>query len=1036
MRREPRPTPRGRGGCPPPAPVIVLARPLPAQLVDDEGHLVGVSGGGMVTATPARLSVDGGAVGGGDRVGRAVAIGRTVVVGPPAPGPDAGRHRCRDRTSAHARAGRLVAGGDLRLNPPGAMPSCTAIPTSASSTVPRTPRSWWPRPPGSGSGPWPSPTTTVCTAWSASPRRPGRVGLASVFGAELTLVPSGRATPGARTGVPDPVGTHLVVLARDPDGYARLSRAIAEAHLAGGTKGRPTCTLDDLGDRHGGHWLVLTGCRKGAVPAALTTAGPAAAGRELDRLTEAFGRENVAVELWAHGDPLDTARNDALARLAVDRGVDLVATNNVHYATASRRPLATALAAVRARRPLVELEGWLPAAAAAHLRSPGEQERRFARWPGAVTRAGELGRECAFDLRLVAPRLPHFPVPPGHDEQTWLVELTRRGATARYGPRQDERIPGAWAQIDHELEVIGALGFAGYFLIVWDIVEFCRRHDIYCQGRGSAANSAVCFALSITRADAVGLGLLFERFLSPERDGPPDIDLDIESGRREEVIAYVFEHYGRHHAAQVANVITYRARSAIRDIGKALGHSPEQVDGWAKGVDNGEPLDRGGPLPPAVADLAGQVLDFPRHLGLHSGGMVICDRPVVEVCPVEWARHPGTDRPAVGQGRLRHGGPGQVRPARAGDARRPAPGGGPDPRRPRGGHRPGHGAPGGRRLRHAVPGRHRGGVPGGEPGPDGHAPPDPAPVLFRPGDRGGHHPPRSHPGGVRPPLHPASAGPRGAHRPAPPAREGPGQDTGGAAVPGAAHADRHRRRRVQRGGGRRAAPGHGGQALRGPDDPPARPPLRRDGRAGDHRRRRRRDRRQAGRLRQLRVPREPRRVLRLPRLLERLVEAPLPRRLLRRAAQRPAHGVLVPPVPGGRRPPARDRRAPSPRRPVGRRGHPRLGGGRAPPVVRWAHRAASRTSAWGSGRCGPWAPRWPSASAAHRPYASMEDLVRRGGVGRSQLEALATAGALEGLAPRDGTAAPHDATGGRPGARRCGPPGWWPRPRPTGCPAS
>jgi error-prone DNA polymerase len=227
------------------------------------------------------------------------------------------------------------------------------------------------------------------------------VGLASVFGAELTLVPSALSSAGgaasARTGTPDPVGTHLVVLARDPEGYARLSRAIAEAHLAGGTKGAPVCTLDDLGNRHGGHWLVLTGCRKGAVPAALTDAGPAAGGRELDRLTEVFGRENVAVELWAHGDPLDTARNDALARLAVDRGVDLVATNNVHYATASRRPLATALAAVRARRPLVELEGWLPAAAAAHLRSPGEQERRFARWPGAVDRAGELGRECACD---------------------------------------------------------------------------------------------------------------------------------------------------------------------------------------------------------------------------------------------------------------------------------------------------------------------------------------------------------------------------------------------------------------------------------------------------------------------------------------------------------------------------------------------------------------------------------------------------------------------------------------------------------------
>ncbi|HXX88882.1 MAG TPA: error-prone DNA polymerase [Acidimicrobiales bacterium] len=465
-------------------------------------------------------------------------------------------------------------------------------------------------------------------------------GVGSVFGAELTLTPTASKAP-ERTGTPDPPGTHLVVLARDPEGYARLSRAIAEAHLAGGDKGRPTCTLEDLAARHGEHWLVLTGCRKGPVPHALTTAGPAAAGRELDRLVRAFGRANVAVELWDHGDPLDTARNDALAELAIRHGVDLVATNNVHYATMDRRPLATALAAVRARRPLAELEGWLPAAATAQLRSGVEQDRRFARWPGAIARAAAVGRACAFDLRLLAPGLPDFPVPRGYDEQAWLVELTQRGASERYGPRNAERVSGAWAQIDHELAVIGALGYAGYFLIVWDIVEFCRRSDIYCQGRGSAANSAVCYALGITRADAVALGLLFERFLSPERDGPPDIDIDIESGRREEVIAYVFDRYGRHHAAQVANVITYRARSAIRDLGKALGHTPEQVDGWAKAVDRGDPLERDRALPPAVAALAEQVLDFPRHLGLHSGGMVICDRPVIEVCPVEWARHPG-----------------------------------------------------------------------------------------------------------------------------------------------------------------------------------------------------------------------------------------------------------------------------------------------------------------------------------------------------------------------------------------------------------
>jgi error-prone DNA polymerase len=485
--------------------------------------------------------------------------------------------------------------------------------------------------------------------------------LPTVFGAELTITGArggvtsvgarggvasvgarGGVTPaGVRTGVPDPDGTHLVVLARDPEGYASLSRVIAEAHLAGGEKGKPVLTLDDLSDRHRGHWLVLTGCRKGAVAAALTTQGPAAAARTLDHLIDRFGREHVAVELWDHGHPVDATRNDTLALVAIERGVVPVATNNVHYATPARFPLSTALAAVRARRTLAELEGWLPSSATACLRGEAEQRRRFARWPGVVDRAAELAADCAFDLRLVAPRLPDFPVPAGHTEQTWLVELVRRGATDRYGPRETERVPGAWAQLDRELAVIGALGFPGYFLTVGDIVAFCRREDIFCQGRGSAATSAVCYALGITNVDAVSLGLLFERFLSPARDGPPDIDVDIESGRREEVIQYVYERYGRLHAAQVANVITYRPRSALRDVGKALGHPLEEVDAWSKSVDRGESLHERGDLPPLVRDLATELLDFPRHLGIHSGGMVICDRPVVEVCPVEWGRMPG-----------------------------------------------------------------------------------------------------------------------------------------------------------------------------------------------------------------------------------------------------------------------------------------------------------------------------------------------------------------------------------------------------------
>jgi error-prone DNA polymerase len=480
-------------------------------------------------------------------------------------------------------------------------------------------------------------------------------GLPTVFGAELTL---GITAPA--NGDPDPEGEHLLVLAEGPIGYSRLARVIGEAQMAG-EKGAPRTTIPRLADaaRAPVHlhpdasacndsWFVLTGCRKGTVPAALVRDGPAAARYALDRLVDAFGRDRVLMELWDHGDPLDRHRNDALARVAMQAGVEVVATNNVHYATPAQRPLANALAAIRARRSLDEIDGWLPASPLAHLRSAGEQARRFARWPGAVERTVGVARACAFDLRLAAPELPDHDVPPGHTEMTWLRELTMRGAALRY-PSTHTHYEQAVHQIAHELDVIEQLNFPGYFLVLVEIVEFCRVHDIYCQGRGSAANSAVCYALGVTKADAVGLGLLFERFLSLERDGPPDIDLDIEHQRREEVIQYVYDKYGRERAAQVANVITYRPRSALREMAKATGLSPGHADALTKWIDRwgrdgtafaqivdgeaGAP-----PVPPLALDLANQVLDFPRHLGIHSGGMVLADRPLIEFCPVEWAR--------------------------------------------------------------------------------------------------------------------------------------------------------------------------------------------------------------------------------------------------------------------------------------------------------------------------------------------------------------------------------------------------------------
>jgi error-prone DNA polymerase len=475
------------------------------------------------------------------------------------------------------------------------------------------------------------------------------LGLATGFGAELSLdvpMPATLAerSIAARVGVPDPPGTHLLALARDPEGYARLSRAIGTAHLRGGAKGRPVYDdLETLAAEADGHWLVLTGCRKGAVRRALDRDGADAARVALARLVHLFGRDNVAVELSHELDPLADERYDALAALADELRLPLVATTAAHYHGPPRRPLATALAAVRARSSLDDIDGWLPSWAGQHLRSGAEMAARFARWPGAVENAARLAKEIAFPLSLIAPDLPPFPCPEGHDEMSYLRKLTYEGAAERFAGKPHEA--KAYAMIEHELEIIEELHFPGYFLVVWDIARFCRSQGILCQGRGSAANSAVCYALKITAIDAVYYDLMFERFLAPERGEPPDIDIDIESDRREEAIQYVYALHGREHAAQVANVITYRPKSAVRDIARALGYSPGQQDAWSKEIERGyywstEVEQDVAEVPPMVVALSAELQNAPRHLGIHSGGMVMCDRPVIEVCPVEWGRMP------------------------------------------------------------------------------------------------------------------------------------------------------------------------------------------------------------------------------------------------------------------------------------------------------------------------------------------------------------------------------------------------------------
>ena len=491
-------------------------------------------------------------------------------------------------------------------------------------------------------------------------------GIATVFGAELTLglepgAEAASATPvisASRTGVPDPEGEHLLVLVRDTDGYRQLSAAIARAHLDSRQKAAPRYRLAELSRlAREGHWQILTGCRKGSVTRAAAPhleagdleAAAHAAAEAITRLLELFGPGNVAVELIAGGGGEADELHDALAQGArlvrESHGLDavslpLVASTNAHYARPADKRLADTHAALRAGVPLAQADPYL-SSRPAHLRSGEEMAQLLPRYPGAIAHAARLGRDCALDLRLLAPDLPPFPVPSGHDEASWLMELVEIEGRERYGPRptaeRPEQIPGAWAQIDHELKVIIDLHFPGYFLIVHEIVDFCGGEGILAQGRGSAANSAVCYALGITAVEPVGHHLLFERFLAPERDGPPDIDIDIASDRREEVIQHVYDRYGRENAAQVANVITYRAKLAVRDAARALGYDPGAQDAFAKRIERSFSSLADADIPADVIELAHRLRDAPRHLGIHSGGMVLADRPVIEVCPVQWA---------------------------------------------------------------------------------------------------------------------------------------------------------------------------------------------------------------------------------------------------------------------------------------------------------------------------------------------------------------------------------------------------------------
>jgi error-prone DNA polymerase len=486
------------------------------------------------------------------------------------------------------------------------------------------------------------------------------VGIRPIVGAELTIGLGGqvgrvgRGSQGGQVGEAGRAGQAtsptlpttfvLPLLCESAEGYRNLCRLITRMKLAG-PKGEAALPLDALDGMTGG-LVALVG-------RTALDAHRFGVGGLLDRIVGLFGRGRTCVELQRHYRRDEESDNAALVAMAEAFRVPVVATNGVRFAVPADRPLFDVLTCIHHYTDLANAGRRLAPNAERYLKPPDQMAALFADRPEAVANARALAERLQFTMADLGYRFPEYPVPAGETQASFLRRMTEVGARDRYRPFHDR----ARAQIARELALIEKLDLAGYFLIVWDIVNFCRQHDILVQGRGSAANSAVCYSLGITAVDPVKMDLLFERFLSEERGEWPDIDLDLPSGdRRERVIQHVYEKYGRLGAAMTANVITYRSRSAAREVGKTLGFDAGQVDRLAKVMGHFEFVDANDTLPRHLASvgldvndrrvrlfakLTREMLDLPRHLGQHSGGMVICQGRLDSVVPLENASMPG-----------------------------------------------------------------------------------------------------------------------------------------------------------------------------------------------------------------------------------------------------------------------------------------------------------------------------------------------------------------------------------------------------------
>ncbi len=436
---------------------------------------------------------------------------------------------------------------------------------------------------------------------------------------------------GSQVAVDD--SSSIVLLAQNREGYGSLCRLVTAGRLRS-KKGESFVSWDEI-CRHAAGLIALWGGESSLL------ASEAEPDELIGQVRDVFGDRLYAI-VARHRREEEIGQEARLRRHAKRYGLPLVAANEVLYHSSSRRPLQDVLTAIRHGIPVASCGRRLKPNGEHALKSPYVFAQLFADDPASLTRTLEVAERCSFSLDEIRYRYPSERMPDGTTSAQWLRHLTFDGAHRRYG----EKIPCEIVeQLDKELEIIESLDYPGYFLTMSEIIEFCRANDILCQGRGSAANSAVCYCLGVTAVDPARIGLLFERFISKERAEPPDIDLDIEHNRREEVIHYVYEKYGRDHAAMVANVVRYRSRSAVRDVGKALGLSETSLDRAAKFLSpyehvRPEALHQTG-IDPSVGlhrhlvELSNELLDFPRHLSIHPGGFLLGHEPVETIVPIE-----------------------------------------------------------------------------------------------------------------------------------------------------------------------------------------------------------------------------------------------------------------------------------------------------------------------------------------------------------------------------------------------------------------